>query len=260
MRPSCHCASATPCSAAYSSELTAFVCSPARKACAPERNASTGERWSGRTLPSKPIAGLKPTPSAITASRTTRSNVRITRLLSSSARVSHRAIDGGPHLLGVFPDIAGAELALPRLPILPAVGELLCGELHIERACVGIDLDDVAVAQQGDRTPDGGFRADMADAEAPRGAGKTAVGDQCDLAAHSLAGERGRGRQHFTHARPAARALVADDQHLAFPVFLARDRGKARFLAVEAARRTGKLQVGHAGDLHNRALGREVAL
>src|SRR5262245_40963159 len=40
MRPSFHCASAWPCSAAYCSELTALSFSPARSAWVPERNAS----------------------------------------------------------------------------------------------------------------------------------------------------------------------------------------------------------------------------
>ena len=42
MRPSFHCASGWPFSAAYSSEFTAFAASPALSQLAPERNASIG--------------------------------------------------------------------------------------------------------------------------------------------------------------------------------------------------------------------------
>ena len=124
---------------------------------------------------------------------------------------------------------------------------------------VGVDLDDVAVADQPDRAADRRLRPDMADAEAARRAGETAVGDQRDFVARALAVKRGRRRQHLAHAGAAARALVADDQHVAFLVFACLHRVEAGFLAVEAARRAGELQLLHAGDLHDRAFGREIA-
>src|SRR3954466_12260467 len=100
----------------------------------------------------------------------------------------------------------------------------------------------------------------MADAEAAGRAGEAAVGDQRDLAAHALTVEHPGGREHFSHARPAAWALIADDEDFALFVFLVLDRLEARLFAVEAARRAGELEFGQAGDLHDRALGREVAL
>ena len=69
-----------------------------------------------------------------------------------------------------------------------------------------------------DRAADRRLRADMADAEAARRAGEAAVGDERDLVAHALAVERRRGGEHLAHAGAAARALVADDEHLAFLV------------------------------------------
>ena len=128
------------------------------------------------------------------------------------------------------------------------------------RALVGVDRDDVAVAQKRDRAADRRLRPDMADAEAARRAGEAPVGDQRDLVAHALAVKRRGGRQHLAHAGAAARALVADDEHVAFLVVLVLHRLEAGLLAVEAARRAGELQVRHAGDLHDRAFGREVAL
>ena len=75
--------------------------------------------------------------------------------------------------------------------------------------------DDVAVLEQRDRPADGRLGADVADAEAARGAGEAAVGDQRDLVAHALAVERRRGRQHLAHAGAALGALVADDEDVA---------------------------------------------
>src|SRR6478609_1438350 len=106
------------------------------------------------------------------------------------------------------------------------------------------------------------LRPDVADAEAARRAREASVGDQRDLVAHALAVERGRGRQHLAHARAALRTLVPDHEHVALAIAALPDRLEARLLAIEAARRTAEgLLVGrHAGDLHDRALGREVAL
>jgi hypothetical protein len=50
-----------------------------------------------------------------------------------------------------------------------------------------VDLDDIAVLEEADRPADRGLGADMADAEAARAARETAVGDQGDLLADTLA-------------------------------------------------------------------------
>ena len=72
--------------------------------------------------------------------------------------------------------------------------------------------------EEADRPAERRLRPDMADAEAARAAGEAAVGDQRDLLADALAVERRGGRQHLAHAGAAARALVADDEDLAFLV------------------------------------------
>src|SRR6185437_15160887 len=264
MRPSFHCASAWPFSAAYSSELTAFTVSPALSQCAPERNASTGVIGGGPMLlsvllPSSAKAGaaaIRPAP--ISNTRNKASTVRIALFLSRAAGMRHRAIDGGADLLGVFPQIAGSEFALARRPRILAFRKLIGGKLHVERALHRIDLDDVAVADQPDRPADRGFRSDMADAEAARCAGETPVGDERDFFAVALAVERGRRRQHFAHAGAAARPFVADDQDVAVLVLPVLDRVEAGFLAIEAARRSTKLQRLHSCDLHDRAVGCEI--
>src|SRR5262249_33010159 len=110
-----------------------------------------------------------------------------------------------------------------------------------------------------DRTTDRGLRSDVADAEAPRRPGEAAIGDQRHLAAHPLAIERGRGREHLAHAGAAARPLIADDQDLAFLVLALLHRLEAGLLAVEAARWTGEFEVLHAGDFDDRTVRREVA-
>src|ERR1700680_3674670 len=146
------------------------------------------------------------------------------------------------------------------LPFGSALSQLRLGQLYVKSPDIGVDFDDIAVPQQRDRAADRRFWPDMADAEAARRAGKPAVGDESYLAAHALPGQSGRGRKHFAHAGTATRPLVADDDDLALFVGLLLDRLEGILFAIEAAGRTGKIQVRHARDLHDRALGREVTL
>ena len=113
---------------------------------------------------------------------------------------------------------------------------------------------------QRDRSADRRLRADVADAEAARGAGEAAVGDQGDLVAGALAVKRRRGGQHLAHAGAALGALVADDENVAVLVWPVLDGAEAVLLAVEHARRAAELQLGHAGDLDDGAVRRQRAL
>src|SRR5215469_6564425 len=120
-------------------------------------------------------------------------DVRIARRLGRSARMGQRAVTRRSDLLGVFPQITGSELASARLPFFRAPIKLSLAELDVERAALGIERDDVAVANERDRPADCRLRTDMADAETARGAGKAAIGNQRDLAAHALSIKCGRG-------------------------------------------------------------------
>src|SRR5262245_61296129 len=199
MRPSFHCAIAWPFSAAYSSEFTALTVSPALSQCAPERNASIGVIGGGPMLgsvllPSSASAGAASArPAPIISTRSMVSTVRIARFLGRTAGMGHGAVDGGTNLLCVLPQVTGSELALARLPLRLALGQLVRREPHVERALDRIDLDDVALADQPDWPANGCLRADMPDAEAARGTGEAAVGDQCNFFACALAIKRGRG-------------------------------------------------------------------
>src|SRR5262245_24524792 len=306
MRPSFQMAAGTPCSAAYSSSISAWSVLPWRSAWVPDRSASCGDggiaargggmvsgatgvsgtaasgvappRAGARLAPAEPgngtetvapsgvrvpsklsTDGEKPKARPSKPMLTMTLDVRIARLLGRAARMGHGALPGRPHLLGVFPQITRRESGPARLPRFGARLELSLAELDVEGALHGIDGDDVAVAQQRDRPADGGFRADMADAEAAGRSGEAPVGDQRDLAAHALTVEGRGGRQHFSHPGATFRPLVADHEHVAFPVLLLLDSLEARFLPVKAACRAGKFQVRHPGNLNDRTLRREVA-
>src|SRR5271169_6891115 len=160
MRASFHCASAWPFSAAYSSECTALVFSPALSQCAPERNASIAVNGGAAAIalldlvPSNAIAGAAVRAAPITSARNRNSAIRIARLLARPAWMCDRAVDGRPHLLGVFPQIAGAVFAFARLPLALTLGQFVSRKLDVQIAFLGIEFDGVAVADQRDRPAD----------------------------------------------------------------------------------------------------------
>src|SRR6185437_16670126 len=122
----------------------------------------------------------------------------------------------------------------------------------------GVDGDDVAVLDEGDRPAGRGFRSHVADAEPSRRTREAPVGDERNVL-HALTIERGSGRQHLAHAGSALRTLVADDEHLAFLIGARLDGGEAGLLAVEYAGRTAVLLVLQPGHLDDGAVGGERA-
>src|SRR4051794_33221039 len=115
-------------------------------------------------------------------------------------------------------------VGLSGLPIGFTLCEFRLGQFYVKCSDLGVDFDDVAVPQQRDRTTHSRFRPDMADAETSGSPGKAAIGDERDLAAHALPGQRRRGREHLPHAGTAARALIADDDDLTLFVGFLLDR------------------------------------
>src|SRR6516225_9667654 len=186
-------------------------------------------------------------------------DIRIDMGLPLAAGMSDGPLLRIPHGLSIAPEGARLIVMAPRLPGLAALGELAIAEVDGERPLLGVEADDVAIPDQADRPAHRRLRPDMADAEAAGGAGEATVGDEGDLVAHALAVDRRRGRQHLAHAGAAARAFVADDQHLAFLVVVIAHRREGVFLGIEAAGGAAEGQAVHAGDLHDRALGRQIA-
>src|SRR3954452_23924252 len=156
MRPSCQSAKPWPCSAAYCSDITARLFSPVLSASVALRIASTGDiasvgACSGDGVPSSAGVGSIPKASAIAAAPARRLNIRIGRLLGGPARMGDGAVQRISHLLGVFPDVSGRNVAFVRLPDLAALRQFGVGDLHIQGAFDGVDLDDVSVANERDR-------------------------------------------------------------------------------------------------------------
>ena len=102
----------------------------------------------------------------------------------------------------------------------------------------------------------------MADRQARRAAGEAAVGDQRAGLSQALRLDVARRVEHFLHARPAARAFVADDDDVAGDDLAGENAARRVVLALEHFRRPLERQ--HAGvdacRFDDAAVEREVAL
>src|SRR4051794_27673736 len=106
-----------------------------------------------------------------------RSNVRIALFLVRAAWMGYGPSHCRPNLLGIFPERTRRVISRARAPFGFALRELCIAQFYVKGSDDGVDLDDVAVLQQADRSAHRRFRPDMADAEAAGGAGEPAVGN-----------------------------------------------------------------------------------
>src|SRR5690606_23822679 len=122
------------------------------------------------------------------------------------------------------------------------------------------DGDAIAGAQPGDRPSLRRLGRDMADHEAVCRAGEAPVGDERDAVAQAPALDRGGDGEHLAHAGAADRPLATDDDDIARDDFTRGDGGEAGFLAVIDPGRPLEAQPRLAGELHDAALGRDIAI
>src|SRR6185436_6643894 len=200
IRPSFHCATGWPPSAAYCSEFSEVSAGAVAvgDAAAAFFRAWLLRAWAaGWVMPGSAASGLAGAPSNANPepatgaapninARMIRLDVRIALSFVRTARMGHSPSHRRPNLLGIFPQRTRRVVSLSRLPFGSTFGEFGVGQLYVKSPDVGVDLDNVAILQQGDRAPYGRLRPDMADAEPTRGAREPAVRDEGNLAAHPL--------------------------------------------------------------------------
>ncbi|TKW50631.1 hypothetical protein CTA1_5680 [Colletotrichum tanaceti] len=148
-----------------------------------------------------------------------------------------------------------------RLPLGLAPRHLLVRDARVDDALLGVDGDDVAVADEADGPALHGLGHDVADQEAVAAAGEAAVRQQRDVLAETGAHDGGGGLEHLGHAGAALGALVADDDDrlLALLDLVALERRDEGVLLVKDARLADEAQALLAGDLADGAAGRELA-
>ncbi len=136
--------------------------------------------------------------------------------------VAHRALVGAGHQLGIglerLAHLAGARrrgLPAPGILLGAAAGQFVVAHIHPHQAVGNIDDDAVARAHQADGAALGRFGRYMADGQPRRSAREAAVGDEGTDLAQALRFEIARRVEHFLHAGAAARAFIADDDHIA---------------------------------------------
>ena len=99
----------------------------------------------------------------------------------------------------------------------------------------------------------------MPDHQSVRRTREATVGDERDLVAEPFADKRRGDVQHLAHAGAAGRPFVADDDHVARGDRARLDRSEALLLGVEHARGPAVKQALVPRELHDTAVGREVA-
>src|SRR6185503_5068828 len=134
------------------------------------------------------------------------------------------------------------------------------GNFQIYFTLLGVDGDGVAVLHERDGSADIRFGRDVAGDESVAAAGESSVGDERDVFAETFAHDGAGGRKHFSHARPAARPFVSDDDDVAFLDRAVEDAFERGFFGVEHARGAGEAHAFFAGDFRDGAFGGEVAV
>ncbi len=191
------------------------------------------------SAPSKACEGMtRSAANPMPAMAEERLNIGIGLGLAEAARMRHGAIDGGADDLRIFPEGAGTEIRLTRLPCLAAFGEFCIRHMQIDRAFDGVDDDDVAVlaarpigpptAASGPTWPTQKPR--VPPEKRPSVISATFSPTPCPYSAavvDSISRMPG----------PPLRPFVADDQDVAFLVVAVLHGGEAILLAIEAARR-----------------------
>src|SRR5262249_19568783 len=151
--------------------------SAARRIASRDDIGGAGATTAVARLPSNDCVGASPNASPSRISPTSALDIRIARFLFGAAGMRHGAVHCRSDLLAVFPQIARRETPLARLPGFLALGQFVGGNLGVECTFDRVDLDDVAVAEQRDRSADSGLRADVANAKTARRTGKASIGD-----------------------------------------------------------------------------------
>ncbi len=135
--------------------------------------------------------------------------------------VHHGAGVGAGNMLDIAAEPATSDFRDEFWEFLEAGGDLFVGELEVHGASVGVDIDDVAIFDDGDWPAGCGFGRNMTDAKAASAAGKAAVGDERGFDASTF--DRRSGREHFLHAGSAFGAFVFDYDDIAVFDFATKD-------------------------------------
>ena len=145
-------------------------------------------------------------------------------LLLDAGDVADGAAGGAGSHCGVglerLRDLAGAGGGLPCgcafvLHRRASFGEFRVGDVDAHQAFGNVDLDGVALFDQGDGAGLGRLGRDVADAEARAAVGEATVGDEGAGFAEALGLEIAGGVEHLLYAGAAARVFLADEDDIA---------------------------------------------
>ena len=156
----------------------------------------------------------------------------------------------------VLREHAGGVARLGQLPLGLAAGQLVSAHVEIDGVGNRVDHDAIAFPDERDRAAVDGLGRDVADTEAVRAAGESAVGDERAVAAPSGTLHRAGDGEHLAHTRAALRPFVPDHDDIAREDRPGEDRlHRAVFAFEDPCGPFEPIEV-DARDLHDRTLGR----
>ena len=129
-----------------------------------------------------------------------------------------------------------------RTQSLAPARQLAIVDDEVQATRVDVDDDLVAFCDERDRSAKGRLGCHVPDHQAMGAAAESAVGDERDVATEAFAHQGGSDREHLLHARPADRALVANDHDVAGADALGPHRVVAGGLRIEDPRRSAEVR------------------
>ena len=174
--------------------------------------------------------------------------------------IGHGTETGGADLLGVFGEHPTGISGFVGFPFGETSGDVGGRDVEVEGALGGVDDNDIAIFDYGERATEGGFRGDVTDDEAVGAAAEASIGDEGDVFSEAFAHDcAGRG-EHFAHSGTTDGAFVADDDDMAFFDPAIEDGGEGGLFVFEDDGFARKGEAFFATDFGDRSTGGEVSV
>ncbi|MOA34069.1 hypothetical protein D3C78_1554170 [compost metagenome] len=126
--------------------------------------------------------------------------------------------------------VAAFDFELEALPFGAAFFEFLIANKKIHRTVIHINLDDIAVLYEGNRTALRSFRRYVTDTNTAGCTGEPAICNKSYLRAQTHTYNLRGWSKHLRHTRAAARSFITNDDDMAFLDLAISNAGKSIIL------------------------------
>src|SRR5262245_61655445 len=177
----------------------------------------------------------------------------------SKAGIGHGPKRSRRHLGSIFRQHPATVARFWAPPSLQSRANLILGNAEIDRPGFRVDRDRVSIPHNREWPSIERLWRDVTHHEAMGASGETSVGNQRDVFAQATPHHGACRREHFAHARSAARTLIANHDDIAFFDVALEDRPHGGLLAVKDPGLPAESLPFLAADLCDGASGCEIA-